>query len=475
MPKIKFLGAAGQVTGSCYLVSVGDEQVVIDCGLFQGGKKSYLQNYDEFGFAPDKIDHLILTHAHADHCGRLLLLAKRGFTGAIHAHAATCELAEVILLDSAHIQEVEANWRSRKNRRKRKAKVEPLYLANDAENAIKLFKRHRYHETIKLSDRFSFTFFDAGHILGSSIVKLDVTKDNGEVVKIVFSGDLGRINQPIIKDPEVVESADYLVIESTYGDRNHKDIIETKNELSAILETAAKNNGNIIIPSFAVGRSQEIIYYLRELKDEGRLPAAYHKIYIDSPMAARASSVYEKAIRECYDDEALENIDENQSAFGFDDVKFVSSVEESKKLNMTPRGLLVISASGMCDAGRILHHLKHNLWNENSHIVFVGYQAEGTKGRKIVDGQPVVKIMREEITVKANIHTINALSAHADRDGLTEWAAKISTPPKLTMIVHGELAQAEGLKAKLSDDLGFKCTIPTMGEEIFLLDNYYEN
>ena len=468
MPTIRFLGAAGQVTGSCYLISSGHDQVVVDCGLFQGGKSTFMQNYEPFGFPADKIDNVILTHAHADHCGRLPLLTKRGFTGSIHTHAAAADLAQIILLDSAHIHEKEAEWRTRKNRRKGRAKIDPLYTTPDAEEVLTLFKGYRYNDTIKISDRFSCTFYDAGHILGSSIVKLDVTKDDGSKVSIVFTGDLGRSGQPIIKDPEFIEHADYLVIESTYGDRRHKEIGKTKVELAEILAEAARVKGNIIIPAFAVGRTQELLYYLRELREEGKVPKPYQSVYIDSPMATRASGVYDRAIRECYDEAALKKIGENGSAFRSPNVKFVSSVDESMALNMTPNGLLVISASGMCDAGRILHHLRHNLWNENSHIVFVGYQAEGTKGRKIVDGQPVIKIMREEIEVKAKIHTINALSAHADCDDLTNWSSKLKSPPKLTMIVHGESKQAEGLRNKLTNELGHKCTVPSMGDEIFL-------
>ena len=468
MIKIRFFGAAEQVTGSCYLVTAGHERVLIDCGMFQGGHNTFMTNYAPFGFNPSEIRDVILTHAHNDHSGRLPLLVKRGFKGNIHAHSATCELASIIMLDSAHIQEMESVWRTRKNLRRGDLPVDPLYTVKDAEKAIKYLKRLHYHSPTRISERISFTLFDAGHILGSSIVELQVKKDDGSFVNIVFSGDLGRPNQPIIKDPEVITNADYLLIESTYGARRHKAIEATKDELAAILIESARTNSNVVIPAFAVGRTQEIIYFIRKLYEEGRLPLPYRKIYVDSPMATDASMVYERALNECYGGESLELINNQQSPISFPELRYVSSVEESRALNMTNEGQIIISASGMCDAGRILHHLRHNLWNPNSHIVFVGYQAEGTKGRKLVDGAKTIKIMREEILVKAKIHTLNALSAHADAEGLYTWASFINPPPKLTMIVHGEKEQSEGLREELEAGLGFKCTIPALGEEIHL-------
>jgi metallo-beta-lactamase family protein len=468
MTTIRFFGAAKEVTGSCCLIETGFEKILIDCGLFQGGHNTYLKNYEPLPFNAHEIDHVILTHAHADHSGRLPLLHKMGYKGSIHAHFATTELAEVILLDSAHIQEVEAAWRSKKNLRKGGQPVEPLYKRGDAESVLDHFVSHRYEESVILSDRIAITFHDAGHILGSAIVAIDVKGKTGHATRFVFTGDLGRQNQPIIRNPVTIDRADFLIIESTYGDRHHKDIAASKDELAAILAEAAITGGNVIIPSFAVGRSQELLYYFRELAKEGRVPEPYRVIHVDSPMAAAATKVYDKALGECYDEEAIRNISENGSAFKSPEVKFTSSVEESMALNMTPGGQLIVSASGMCDAGRILHHLRHNLWNENSHIVFVGYQAEGTKGRKIVDGQPVVKIMREEIAVKAHIHTVNALSAHADQEELLIWAAAIKTAPRLTMVVHGEPEQAAGLKNALKERFGFTCTIPDPGVEIFL-------
>lgn len=468
MIKIRFLGATKQVTGSMFLVTAGHEKILVDCGLFQGGKDVYMRNYDEFRFDTHDIQHVILTHAHNDHCGRLPLMSKRGFRGIVHAHSATVDLARIIMLDSAFIQEVEAGWRTKKNRRRGQPRVEPLYTVPDAEKTLKLFKKYRYNTPVKISDRFSFTFHDAGHILGSCILELDVKNNDGSTIKLVFSGDLGRNGQPLIKDPEILDKADYLIIESTYGARIHKEIEATKDELAWILQEAAVNNGNVIIPAFAVGRTQEIIYFIRQLYEEGRVPKPYKNIYVDSPMATEATAVYEHAISECYGEETLEMFRNNVSPIRFEGLRFVSSVEESMLLNMRTEGQIIISASGMCDAGRVLHHLRHNLWNENSHVVITGFQAEGTKGRKLVDGQPVVKIMREEILVKAKIHTINALSAHADSAGLTDWASHFSPAPRLTMIVHGEPAQAAGVKQKLSSQLGFKCTIPEYGEEIAL-------
>jgi len=470
MVKIRFLGAAEQVTGSCFLLDTGQETVLIDCGMFQGGHATFMRNYDPFGFDPAKVDHMILSHAHADHSGRIPLLVNRGYKGKIHCHAATAELADLIVMDSAHIHEVEAGWRSRKNKRKGRGPVEPLYTIADARTALKRLDRCGYHQTVKLSDSISFTLHDAGHILGSSIVELDIrTRDNGPGKKIVFSGDLGRPGQPIIKDPEFLTSADFLVIESTYGARHHRPISDTKEELAAIIRQAAKTDSNIIIPSFAVGRTQELIFYIRELMGEGRIPKTYKNIYVDSPMATSATGIYENAVRECYGEEALQYYDNHLSPLRFEGLHFVSPVDESMLLNMTPGGQIIISASGMCDAGRILHHLRHNLWNEKSHIVFVGFQAEGTKGRKIVDGAATVKIMREEISINAKIHTLNALSAHADSNGLIEWASAFNPAPKLTMVVHGEKEQAEGLKKRLKEELGLITTIPVMGETITLV------
>jgi metallo-beta-lactamase family protein len=466
--KIRFHGAAGGVTGSLIQIDSGPESLIIDCGLFQGGKEAWKKNYDPFQFDPGAIDHMILSHAHADHSGRIPLLVKRGFKGAIHAHHATVDLARIILLDSAHIHEVEAGWRTRKNVRRGDPKVNPLYTVPEAEAALPQFVGHRYHETVVLSERFSFTLLDAGHILGSSVVVLDTFNDDRTRRRIVFSGDLGRTGQPLIRDPETVDGADYLIVESTYGARKHKDIAATKDELAGIVAEAAAHHGNIIIPSFAVGRSQEMAYYFRQLIDEGRVPPPYDTIHLDSPMAVAATAVYDKALHECYDDEALERVGLSGKAVSFPKLKMVQSVDESMLLNMTTTGQIVVTASGMCDAGRALHHLRHNLGNPNSHVVIVGYQAVGTKGRKIVDGQPFIKIMGETIEVKAKIHTINALSAHADADEILAWVGTITPPPRLTMVVHGEPEQAEGLKKSLGERLGFKATIPTQGEEIFL-------
>jgi metallo-beta-lactamase family protein len=470
MVKIRFYGAAEQVTGSCYLVTTDKESVLIDCGMFQGGHDTFMKNYDPFGFEPEKAGHMILTHAHADHSGRIPLLVKRGYRGKIHAHSATAELAELILMDSAHIHEVEAGWRTRKNMRKGGKRTDPLYTTADARKSLGHFARTRYHTPVRLSDSISFTLHDAGHILGSCIVELVIGGSNGgPETRIVFSGDLGRIGQPIIKDPETLSRADYLVIESTYGARKHKPMADTKEELAAIIREAARHEANIVIPAFAVGRTQEILFYIRELMEERRIPDTYNKIYVDSPMATSATAIYERALRECYGGEALRFLDHHLSPLRFEGLSFVSSVDESMMINMTPGGQIIISASGMCDAGRVLHHLRHNLWNPNSHIVFVGYQAEGTKGRKIVDGASTVKIMREEIAVRAKIHTLNALSAHADSDGLCAWASLFSPAPRLTMIVHGEKEQAAGLKKRLFETHGLKCAIPTPGEEIALV------
>ncbi|MBF0170589.1 MAG: MBL fold metallo-hydrolase [Nitrospinae bacterium] len=466
--KIRFHGAAREVTGSCTQVTCGPESILIDCGMFQGRKETWEKNYEPFGFDASTISHVILTHAHADHSGRLPLLVKKGYAGAIHAHHATVDLAEIILLDSAHIHETEAGWRTKKNVRRGDPKVTPLYTTPDAEATLPHFARVNYHTPVRLSERFSFTLLDAGHILGSSIVLLDVTLENGDSRRIVFSGDLGRLGQPLIHDPHTVAWGDYLVVESTYGDRRHKDIASTKDELAAILQEASAENGNVIIPSFAVGRSQEIAYYFRELYEEGRVPHPYETIHLDSPMAVRATEVYDKAARECYDDETLARMGISGHAVLFPHLRFVETVDESILLNMTTEGQVVLSASGMCDAGRVLHHLRHNLGNPKSHIVIVGYQAEGTKGRKIVEGQKVIKIMGEPIEVKAHIHTVNALSAHADGEETINWASTITPAPRLTMVVHGEPEQAEGLKRKLTERLGFKSTIPTAGEEIFL-------
>lgn len=454
---IRVCGAARAVTGSCYLVEVGETRFLVDCGMHQGGNKEEALNFERFSFDPEELDFVLLTHAHIDHSGRLPRLVKQGFAGPIYATPPTCDLAEIMLLDSAYIQEMEAEWQTRKARRAGRRGAEPLYTQEDARETIPLLRPVPYHSPKELAAGVAVRFYDAGHILGSAFLELQLEERGGRA-KVLFSGDVGQPDRPIIRDPETLEEADYLIMESTYGDRLHPDNGEPEDQLAAIVEEASRTGGNIIIPAFAVGRTQEIIYFLRQIIEERGLDMP---IYVDSPLASRATEVYRRH-REVFDEEAWKVVGEPGGIFGYRQLHYTASAEESRELN-EKRGIVIISASGMATAGRIRHHLKHNLWRPESHIVIAGFQAQGTLGRRLLDGVDTVRLFGEDIAVKAKIHEVTGLSAHADQAQLLAWASHFK-PPRLVIITHGELEAALTLRKLLEDRLRFKVAVASLNE-----------
>lgn len=458
---IQVCGAAREVTGSCYLVEAGETHFLVDCGMHQGGDREWMLNLEPFCFDPQSLDFVILTHAHIDHSGLLPRLVSQGFSKPIYATPATRDLTEIMLLDSAYIQEMEAEWRSRKARRAGRNLVEPLYTQEDARRALKLIRAITYRETRGLAPGVIIEFHDAGHILGSAFLELRLG-DADTAVKVLMSGDIGQPDQPIIRDPSLIEHTDYLFMESTYGDRLHLRDGQPQKELAEILAAAKRTGGNVIIPAFAVGRTQELLYYLRDIFEKTDLDMP---VYVDSPLATRATEVYRQH-PEAFDDEAWKLVEEPGGIFDFPQLYYTTSADESRALN-NKRGIIIISASGMADAGRIRHHLKHNLWRPESHVVIVGFQAEGTLGRRLLEGVERVHIFGEEIAVKAQIHDLTGLSAHADQEQLLEWASNFS-PPRLTVLTHGEPNAAETLAKLLEEKLGFTVLIPERGEIIRL-------
>lgn len=476
---ITFLGAAKTVTGSCYLIETRDTKFLVDCGMFQGRANEVILNAEPFSVNPAELDFMLLTHAHIDHSGRIPKLYMDGFKGTIYATKPTVQLCGIMLPDSGHIQETETEWINRKRQRAGKAPVKPLYTVKEATDCLGLFKGVAYGEAFSATEDIRIRFNDAGHILGSAIVEIWV-RENGKDTKIVFSGDLGNKGIPILRDPVVISDADYLVIESTYGNRLHKLKKETdklERFISIITETIEKG-GNVIIPSFAVGRTQEIIYDLNKYMDV--FGDAVKKIfnipvYVDSPLATSATQIFRENL-DCFDEEAKEYIANGDNPLDFPTLKFTQSPEESRKLNEKTESTIIISASGMCDAGRIKHHLKHNLWRKESTILFVGYQAEGTLGRRILDGADKVKLFGEEISVNARIEAIDGFSGHADRAGLLSWVKGFSKKPKKVFIVHGELEVMNEFAQTLTDQFGLKCIIPTRGDSfVVTADSVYEN
>ncbi len=458
--QVKFLGAARVVTGSCFLLETNECNILVDCGLFQGPDQLKERNYGEFPFAPEEIDFLLLTHAHIDHSGLIPKLCKKGFRGQIITTNATRDLCEIMLADSGYIQEMEVERKNRKLIRAGQPPLEPIYTYEDAIDSLSFFKSYHYGDIIKLTPDITVRFKDAGHILGSAITEIWV-KEDGHEVKLIFTGDLGNQNQPIIRNPDLVAEADYLFIESTYGDRLHEDRQSDVSKLREIISDTVKSGGNVIIPSFAVGRTQDIIYELNGLVGKGLIPLV--PVYVDSPLAISATKIFRKN-PECYDSETLHLLASGDLPLDFPTLKFTKTVEESKYLNENAKGSIIISASGMCDAGRIKHHLKHNLWRPESSILFVGYQAEGTLGRRILDGEKLVRIHGEEISVNARIHSIQSLSAHADQDGLLNWVSKMISPPRKIFVVHGEEKASLNLSRLFKERLGIDSYVPYMGD-----------
>ena len=464
MVKVTCLGGVGTVTGSCYLVeSVQGKRVLVECGLFQGGKQMDERNRQDWGFDPKKISTVFLTHAHIDHCGRIPKLVKDGFQGQIITTPPTAELCNILLLDAAFIQEMEAEWQTRKSKRKAHGEVQPLYTTQDAEAAIKCLGPVEKDRIIEPEPGIKARLRNAGHILGSSTLELWV-EENQSSVKVVFSGDLGKKDQLIVKDPHKVFEADYLFLESTYGNRLHRSFDASKAELLEAIEYAVTNGGKVMIPAFAVERTQEILYVLGEFQREGRLPDI--PIFLDSPLAIKATRIFRNN-KKYYDEDASAIVDEGFDPFDMPNLRFTEKTQESIAINQTQGPAIVIAGSGMCNAGRIKHHLKHNLWREGSSLVIVGFQAQGTTGRRIVDGAKQVKIFGENVAVKAKVFTIGGFSAHADQSDLLEWVGHFESNPRV-FLVHGESAASEALAEKIEEIHGMKVHIPGWKERLIL-------
>lgn len=467
--KIQFCGASTGVTGSCHLITTEKHKILLDCGQFQGGKAQEALNAEPFPFNPAEIDYLILSHAHIDHCGRIPLLVKRGFKGDIYCTDATADLLEVMLKDSGYIHEKEAEWKNKKNERAGRALTEPLYTLNDAVDSLKYIRPVLYDQLIELNEEMKIVFNDAGHILGSAITELWIT-ENDNVSKIVFSGDLGVMERPILRNPTIIKKADFVIMETTYGNRLHpSNSMDVKKLMDIIRDTAARG-GTTVIPSFAVGRTQELIYELNRIYESDN---QYRKdfenlmIYVDSPMATTATEVFKKNAQ-VFDEETKEYIIKGDNPLDFKNLKFTRTSQESMWLNSDPEPKVIISASGMCDAGRIRHHLKHNLWNSKSSIVFVGYQAEGTLGRYILEGAEEVTLFGEKVKVNAEIHNLEGFSGHADRDGLLEWLKGFRKEPKRIFLVHGEPEAKESFAETVEKELGYHPVVVNGNSEYIL-------
>lgn len=460
---IRFLGAVKGVTGSSHLISFNNNNILLDCGMYQG--KDDDLNLEEFEINPADIDCLLLSHSHIDHSGRIPLLVKKGFRGKIYCSKPTYNLCEIMLIDSAHIQETEAEWKNKKAQRQGKKLVEPMYTQSDAMESLQYFEPVQYDQILNICEGLTVKFNDAGHILGSSIIEMWFD-DGKEAIKVVYSGDLGMHEKPLLKDPSIIEKADYVIMEATYGDRIHDNIEQRTEELINIILKTAKRGGNVIIPSFAVGRTQELIYELNKYYDShldqmGARENELKKIpvYVDSPLATKATEVF-KQNANVFDQEARDYILKGDNPLEFENLHFTHSADDSKALNLSKEPKIIISASGMCEAGRIKHHLKHNLWRKESSIVFVGYQAEGTLGRKIMDGEKIVKVLGENINVKAEIYNVEGFSGHADKIALLEWLKGFKEKPETVFIVHGEKEAKINFAKEVKERLGLNSIIP---------------
>lgn len=437
--KIKFCGASSGVTGSCHLLTTENHKILLDCGMFQGGKSQEAMNFEAFPFEPSEVECVVLSHVHIDHCGRLPLLVKRGFRGKIYCTDATADLLDVMLKDSGFIQEKDAEWKNKRAARAGKPSVAPLYTYNDACETLKYISPVLYDQQIEINDEMKIVFNDAGHILGSAITELWVREGDQES-KIVFSGDLGMTERPILRDPTVIKKADYVIMETTYGNRNHEANSASIDKLLDIVLKTTRRGGSVVIPSFAVGRTQELIYEFNkfyEENDEYRKELDKLMVYVDSPMATTATEVFRKNVQ-VFDEDTKAFILRGDNPLDFKNLRFTRTTAESQALNFDKSPKIIISASGMCEAGRIRHHLKHNLWDGKSSVVFVGYQAEGTLGRLITEGVKDVTLFGEAVHVNAEIYNLEGFSGHADQNGLFAWIAAFQQRPKKVFLVHGE-------------------------------------
>ena len=470
--KITFLGAAHEVTGSCTYIQVGDKKGIVDCGMEQG--RDLFEN-EILPVPAGELDFALLTHAHIDHSGHLPLLYKQGFRGSVYATAATCSLCDIMLRDSANIQMSEAEWKSRKSLRNGGPEVEPLYDLEDVAGLMSHMIPCPYGKVVQVNDCVTVRFTDVGHLLGSAAIEVWLT-ENGQTRKICFSGDLGNLNQPILRDPQPVKDAQYLVIESTYGDRNHStERVDYVSALASRIQATLDKGGNLVIPSFAVGRTQEMLYFIREIKERGLVTGhGDFPVYVDSPLAVEATTVFLQCDTQFLDEDMQKLIRSGVNPIVFPGLEVSVSQEESKAINEDKTPKVILSASGMCDAGRIRHHLKHNLWRSECCILFVGYQSEGTLGRSLVDGAKKVKLFNEEIQVNATIDVLPGVSGHADKDGLIAWLQAFAQKPELVFVNHGDPEAADAFVACLNDQLGYRAAAPYSGSCFDLLAGQWE-
>ncbi len=470
--KLVFVGADHEVTGSCHFLEVGQKKFCVDIGMEQG--KDIFVN-QEIPVNPSELDFVLLTHAHIDHTGLLPMLYARGFRGQVYATKATVDLSEIMLRDSAHIQQFEAEWRNRKAQRGGGAYYEPIYTMEDAMGAIRLLVPCEYDTIVNVCDEVSIRFTDVGHLLGSSSIEV-FAKEEGEERTIVFSGDLGNSHKPILRDMSFTKAADYVVMESTYGDRLHEEEApDYVGILAGIIEETFERGGNVVIPSFAVGRTQELLYFIRQIKEKGLIKVnSDFEVYVDSPLAVEATNIFGKNVQQCFDEEARALVEKGINPIGFPGLKLSITSDDSKAINFDQKAKVIISASGMCEAGRIRHHLKHNLWRPESTIVFVGYQTHGTLGRTLLEGAPEVKLFGEVVEVNAKIVKIPGISGHADKNGLIKWIHGFTKrPPKHVFVVHGEDTVCTAFTRTL-EDYGYIASAPYSGSVFNLITNEFE-
>lgn len=468
--KITFIGATHEVTGSCYYLEAAGKKFLVDCGMEQG--PDYYENKD-IPVPPGELDFVLLTHAHMDHSGNLPAIYAKGFKGPVYATEATCNLCDIMLCDSAHIQMFEAEWRNRKAKRQGKPEFVPAYTMEDALGVIRNFVGCPYETGIILGEGLRVKFIDAGHLLGSSSIEVNICEAGVEKT-IVFSGDIGNKNQPLIKDPAYFRKADYVVMESTYGDRSHGERPDYVRLLADVIQETFDRGGNVVIPSFAVGRTQEMLYFIRQIKAEGLIHGHDNfKVFVDSPLANEATNIFGIHKYDCFDDEALELIRKGINPLSFPGLKISVTSEDSKAINFDDDCKVIISASGMCDAGRIKHHLKHNLWREDSTILFVGYQAVGTPGRALLEGTQEIKLFGEPVHVAAKICRMPGISGHADVNGLVDWIKAFEVKPQKVFVTHGEDTVTELFAARLRDEMNYDAYAPFSGTEFDLAEGEF--
>ncbi len=460
--KLTFLGAAHEVTGSSMLLEACGRRMLIDCGMEQGPD---IYENQPLPLAPGELDAILLTHAHIDHSGLIPLMVKQGFSGPIYATTATSQLCSIMLRDSAHIQEFEAEWRNRKAKRAGGQPYVPIYTVADAEEAVQLFHPYPYDRMIHLFDGIDIRFNDAGHLLGSSNIEMWVT-ENSKTELIVFSGDIGNHNQKIIRNPKPLHEADYVVMECTYGDRTHQPQEDYIPLLANVLQKTFDRGGNVVIPCFAVGRTQQLLYFLSQVKARGLVKGHEHfPVYVDSPLANEATNIFRKNIWDCCNERARALLQQGVNPISFPDLVTSVTSDDSRAINADHQCKVILSASGMCEAGRIRHHLKHNLWRPECTILFVGYQTHGTLGRALLEGAPVVQLFGEEIEVRAHIQKLEGMSSHADSKGLIEWLGSFEQKPKKVFIVHGDDAVCDSFSERLRTEFGYSADAPYPGAE----------